>query len=268
VKRAGLSGSLQARLQVARLIDKRPRLRRAASSVAHLVGSPHTFELAQLGCFTRSAATAIEALIGEGGDIYRNDYLSQRALLDHRLSQLDRAFPPEFGLGDETSEWMYSIVRHRRPDVVVEVGVADGLSSAVILAALDANGSGRLVSVDIDPCAGRLVGEHARWQLRIHHLETAGAQLEGLLDELGSIDLFFHDASHAYSGQIDDYVSGLAHLRTGGILLSDDVDWSWAFADICGWARVEPVILGAHWKAAGGFVVRNDSMVGRNERVR
>lgn len=46
-------------------------------------------------------------------------------------------------------EFLYVFVRHARPSVVFETGVRGGLSTSYLLAALDANGSGRLVSVDI-----------------------------------------------------------------------------------------------------------------------
>jgi len=46
-------------------------------------------------------------------------------------------------------EILYSIVRHLRPDVVVETGVGGGLSSAFLLKGLQDNQRGRLYSIDL-----------------------------------------------------------------------------------------------------------------------
>lgn len=56
---------------------------------------------------------------------------------------------PYFGLADAAV--LHSIVRERKPPVVVEVG--SGFSSRVTRAALDRNGQGRLVSIDPEPRA-------------------------------------------------------------------------------------------------------------------
>ena len=46
-------------------------------------------------------------------------------------------------------EVLYAAVRARKPSVVVETGVAAGLSSACILAGLQRNGMGELYSIDL-----------------------------------------------------------------------------------------------------------------------
>ncbi len=48
----------------------------------------------------------------------------------------------------ELIEPLYRTVRERQPDVAVEVGMAFGMSSLAILSALNANGRGRLISID------------------------------------------------------------------------------------------------------------------------
>jgi predicted O-methyltransferase YrrM len=46
---------------------------------------------------------------------------------------------------------VYAVVRATRPDVVVETGVATGVTSAYLLAALEDNGHGALHSIDLPP---------------------------------------------------------------------------------------------------------------------
>jgi len=62
---------------------------------------------------------------------------------------------------------LWTVVRTLRPAVVVETGVLDGLSSTVILAALERNGEGTLISFDVMPGAGALVPDwlRTRWEL-------------------------------------------------------------------------------------------------------
>jgi hypothetical protein len=130
-----------------------------------------------------------------------------------------------FALGRFRIHW--TLCRLLRPAVVVETGVHDGLSSAVILQALAANGGGRLVSIDLpslDLPAGKtpgwLVPEELRknWTLR---LGDARKLLEPALDECGRIDLFFHDSDHSQLHQRFELTSARKHMAAGGVLYSD-----------------------------------------------
>ncbi len=58
----------------------------------------------------------------------------------------------------ELSRALWCLVRHLRPTKTVETGVAHGISSRVILEALERSGHGRLWSIDPPPEA-RLAGE-------------------------------------------------------------------------------------------------------------
>ncbi len=85
----------------------------------------------------------------------------------------------------------YAIVRATRPERVVEAGTHDGLGSIAILAAIERNGVGELVSIDPKPWAGWLVPKrlHRRWRrLRVTSYEV--------LESIGRIDLFIHDSLH------------------------------------------------------------------------
>lgn len=122
----------------------------------------------------------------------------------------------------------YAIARLTKPRIVLETGVHDGLSSSIILRALEVNGRGQLVSIDLPSTdlpgrAGRpgwLVPEAAcvRWEL---HLGDARALLRGVAAGAGPIDLFIHDSDHSAEHQVFEYGAVASHLAPSAIILSD-----------------------------------------------
>ncbi|PKM98698.1 MAG: hypothetical protein CVU79_02245 [Elusimicrobia bacterium HGW-Elusimicrobia-3] len=132
---------------------------------------------------------------------------------------------------------IYSLVRLLKPRVVVETGVADGVTSSYILRALEDNGEGKLYSIDLPSGllpVGRLPGwivEEAlrkRWDLRVG---DAAELLPTLLKELGEIDMFLHDSLHTYGHMTLEYRAAWPRLKTGGLFLSHDVGQNKAFFD-------------------------------------
>jgi len=47
--------------------------------------------------------------------------------------------------------------------------------------------------------------------------------LPPLLDDLGRIDVFFHDSLHTREHMLFEFERAWAHLKPGGVLVSDDV---------------------------------------------
>jgi len=132
----------------------------------------------------------------------------------------------------------YAAVRAFRPDVVVETGVASGVSSAYILLALERNQKGILHSVDDgDPrycpkgqAPGWIVPQHlrSRWHLRFG---DATKVLPDLFRELGEVDMFIHDSLHTYEHMKFELALAHGHLKTGGLLFADDALWNPAFSE-------------------------------------
>lgn len=147
---------------------------------------------------------------------------------------------------------LYTLVRCRRPEVIVETGVASGVSSTLILTALARNRGGHLFSIDkpnrnasgyidsdgkkdvvftpSDRGPGWLVPTrlHDRWTL----LQGPSFDLlPGLLSKLGHIDFFFHDSEHSYGNMQFEFEQASTALPNGGILYSDDVFRNSAFTD-------------------------------------
>lgn len=133
---------------------------------------------------------------------------------------------------------LYFLTRLRRPQVVVETGVAAGYSSSAILSALEANGGGLLYSSDFpyfrlkDPerYIGFLVDEDLkkRWQLRIEGDEK---NLPAICAEAGEIDLFHYDSDKYYAGRTFAMHIVEPRLAPDAIVIVDDIQDDWFFRD-------------------------------------
>ncbi len=159
----------------------------------------------------------------------------------------------------ELAATTYVLIKLLRPDVVVETGVGAGVSSWTILHAMEENGSGRLVSIDLPtpntellPEVGYLVPEKLRhrWSLR-----TGPSQqlLPNTLRELGKIDIFLHDSRHSYSNQLREYQTVWPFIDTNGLLVSDDVSNDALYDASRSWRR-EPTIIGQSKESPIGLV--------------
>jgi len=124
---------------------------------------------------------------------------------------------------------IYAIVRLLAPALVIETGVHDGLSSSLILKALEDNRRGRLVSVDL-PSAdlpvtsrgpGWLVPDRMRhrWKLQ---LGDARSILPRVCAEHAPIDLFLHDSDHSVAHRRFELTTVKPHLARHGVILCDD----------------------------------------------
>jgi Methyltransferase domain len=144
----------------------------------------------------------------------------------------------------------YFLVRATQPEVVVETGVATGVTSAHVLAAFADNGSGRLESVDLPPLALRaagLVGRSVPTALRdawTYHWGSSRRCLPEVLDRCaGGLGVFIHDSDHSYEGMRWELERAWAALRPGGWLVADDAHLHSAFADVAAAAGADPVFV-------------------------
>jgi predicted O-methyltransferase YrrM len=132
----------------------------------------------------------------------------------------------------------WCLVRHLRPEVVIETGVARGLTTSVVLEGLEANGDGRLWSVDVPPLirddladeTGAAVEAHRRrrWTLL---RGSSRRMLPGLVDGLrpAPVDLFLHDSLHTTRNVRFELERVWPALAPGGVVLADDIQLNRAF---------------------------------------
>lgn len=142
---------------------------------------------------------------------------------------------------------LYVICRVVKPDIVIETGVASGLSSSMLLLGLEQNKKGHLYSIDLpftqrklskkeiqnrqssfptNKKEGWLVPEslHNRWTLQ---LGDAKILLPKLLKDLGHCDLFLHDSDHSYDHMRWEFETVWPFLNS--VLLADDIRLNNAF---------------------------------------
>ena len=132
----------------------------------------------------------------------------------------------------------YAAVRAFAPEVVVETGVASGVSSSYLLLALHKNGRGALHSIGLgDPhflppgkTPGWIVPDwlKSKWRL---HIGDSLELLPALVKELGSVDVFIHDSLHTYDHMLWEFRAAYPFIRPGGLLFCDDALWNSAFTE-------------------------------------
>ena len=173
--------------------------------------------------------------------------------LQERYRGQQLPFPTTWAVETETSFLLYALVRALAPQTVIEMGVGNGQSSFFILRALAANGSGALHSFDIAPEAGGLLSASERegWDFRLVDRWRSGPSLTGQLATLPKAELCFHDADHGYLAQSFEFARLWDQLTAGGLLVSDDVDLSFALIDFCAPDGKRPEILIDGRKAIG-----------------
>jgi predicted O-methyltransferase YrrM len=183
----------------------------------------------------------LEAYLGPVADVLREPALSEveegtRSLMAG-IRRRD-PFAPRWAADSLMARCCYLSCRLLEPSVVIETGVAYGVSSAFILRALEENGHGVLHSVDLPPLRreyerfwgiavrGALRG---RWNL---HRGSSGRVLPTLLGQTGAVDLFVHDSLHTYRNMRREFEAVWPRLRSGGMILADDVERNRAFDEL------------------------------------
>lgn len=158
------------------------------------------------------------------------------------------------GMRDEVSIRLYGLIREFKPETLVETGVCNGVSTAVMLAALEMNDGGALYSIDLPEYTDTDYDEMTFWEGKKGavipkgnppgwlipdkyrgrwHLVLGRSQekLPILLNKLGEIDFFIHDSEHSYECMTFEYQQAWKYLKPGGLLVSDDIKWNSSFDD-------------------------------------
>jgi hypothetical protein len=147
------------------------------------------------------------------------------------------SYPRSNNAGYCMARLLYLVCRAMRPGVVLETGVARGVSSAFILKALEKNGAGVLHSIDLPPLGptadrdvGFLVPESLkhRWHL---HKGVSKRILPRLCREIGKVDVFIHDSLHTKANVRRELRTVAPILAPRSVVIADDLQASDALRD-------------------------------------
>jgi hypothetical protein len=128
-------------------------------------------------------------------------------------------------------------VRHQRPAVVVETGVARGVTSRVVLEALDRNDRGRLWSIDLphplDHSVHSETGAAVTDGLRPRWTYVKGSsqqRLPEVIHDVHHVDVFIHDSLHTAKNTRFEMDHAAEVVPRGGVILADDISTHNGFA--------------------------------------
>jgi hypothetical protein len=125
---------------------------------------------------------------------------------------------------------VWCVALHTRPEVVIETGVAHGVTSRIVLEALKENDLGHLWSIDLPfPFDHRLHGEtgiavpdvcRPRWS----YVEgSSRKRLPSLVAEVGHVEMFIHDSLHTASNTLFEMEQVASAMPVGAVMLVDDI---------------------------------------------
>jgi predicted O-methyltransferase YrrM len=131
---------------------------------------------------------------------------------------------------------VYVAIRESEAELVVETGVARGVTSRVVLEAFRRNPRpGRLVSVDLPPLsgsweeAGRTAVPDSLRGSWTYVRGTSRQALPRVARRYPFWDVFIHDSGHTFRNMKMEFELAKSVLRPGGWLISDDIEENRAF---------------------------------------
>jgi predicted O-methyltransferase YrrM len=159
---------------------------------------------------------------------FKKEYISIKEYIE---TNLGKQFP--YALSESKREILYMIVRKTKPSIAVETGVGPGVSTIIILSALE---DGKLYSIDLRDklengfSVGFLVPINLRSKWRLFIGESRFI-LPKILQKLNRVDIFLHDSEHTYENIMFELKTVWNKLSKGGIILVDNFEWNDATID-------------------------------------
>ncbi|HWB52139.1 MAG TPA: class I SAM-dependent methyltransferase [Stellaceae bacterium] len=205
-----------------------------------------------------------EALIEAASVPGAAQVFERRAYIEKYMAELARKYHAHYVAGWvnlDDALFLYWLVRQLRPNKIVQCGACNGLSSSFMMLALAKNGpEGTLSVIDLpqifDPADPEWTKEGAAYGVCIPEGKTtawmvpdlyrdrldirngdAKILLPPLIDELASVDFFYHDSDHTYAHMMFEFEQAKRKLGRGGVVVADDISWNsslWDFADAYG----------------------------------
>ena len=160
-----------------------------------------------------------------------------------------KPYPIDYSILESSRLFLYALCKTIKPKIIVETGVAYGLSTSYILQALYENKTGTLYSIDSEfrPWESELmIGSAIPDELKAHWKFVKGSsteKLNDLLESVGKIEIFLHDSMHTYNNMIFEFESVWPYIKNNGFLLSDDILENNSFLEFYTSKNLKPILL-------------------------
>ena len=212
-----------------------------------LYGDGNGVSLNHLAKSTNGIHLSIESLIASERELPKQmlSYLpASKTLFKKAIANQSEITSTRWNAEQNLFSLLYSLVCAKNSKLVIETGVANGISTNAIMKGLESSkGSNALHSFDVLSEARKSYKGDGNWQF--HLLDTAKAhiQLKNEVECLAKPDVWLHDSDHGYRWQKFEYLLAMKSLKKGGVLISDDIDASPAWAELAGSAFRKSYII-------------------------
>jgi predicted O-methyltransferase YrrM len=160
----------------------------------------------------------------------RESVLYIRKLFEEFSSKLEHnlPYPAVFNADESLALLIFAFTRALKPKTVLECGVGYGVSSALVLQAMEKNNHGALKSIDLPSLAdlpgfytGAIVPEpRTRWTLK---KGSSRQLLKSCLDESDYIDIFISDSANVYTIQKYELELVFPFLSPRGVVIFNNI---------------------------------------------
>ena len=176
----------------------------------------------QLVNFEKEFSRDIIDYIDEAKDLFLNATKTQSNVTSSRWNAEEQLFT-----------LLYSLIKANKSKLIIETGVANGISTNAIMKALEGSGGdGELNSFDLLPETSKAYLGGGNWNFHLLKGKNVHKQIKSVVSVFPKVDVWVHDSNHGYRWQKFEYLLALSVLSKNGILISDDIDASSAWGEL------------------------------------
>ncbi len=203
-----------------------------------LYGDGNGVSLNHLAKSTNGIHLSIESLIAFERELPKQmlSYLpASKTLFEKAIANQSEITSSRWNAEQNLFSLLYSLVCAKNSKLVIETGVANGISTNAIMKGLESSKDSRVLhSFDVLSEAGKSYKGDGNWQFHLLNAAKAHIQLKNEVECLAKPDVWLHDSDHGYRWQKFEYLLAMKSLKKGGVLISDDIDASPAWAELAG----------------------------------
>lgn len=156
--------------------------------------------------------------VSNSWNIELDDIYEGEASYDKMVSRFsNKIYGSSYDCESGLASFLHAYILRVRPKIIVETGVANGITTNVMMSALEQTG-GVPHSFDIDRRCKNVYTGNGNWFF--HHLSKPFPRsLKKNVTGINDIELWIHDSNHGYSWQRFEYELAFGKLSKGGILV-------------------------------------------------